>query len=1118
MKKSLLSILMFTSRLSLIVFAIQLISANLIFAYEASAQMNVRIHTNVSNTTVKHVFDAIESKTAYNFIYDSNNVDVNKAISLNEDLTVKEILNTLETDLGLVFRPINNTITVVNINSQTGNTRASNLFLQTLSKQAQITGTVTDNKGESLPGVSVKVKGALTGSSTDINGQYSLNAPGSSTLVFTYIGFVAQEVAVNNRSSVNVILLEDTQNLEEVVVVGYGTQKKVSVTNSVSQIQGEVLTERPVSNLGQALQGQAPGLTVLDLGGMPGRSTSTIRVRGITTLPDANNPAKNDALVIVDGIEQSLSDINPDDIATVSILKDAASTAIYGSRAANGVILITTKRAKAGKALVTFNSYYALQNTINHPKMDTESYMHLQQVAYQNAGLAIPSMYTDESIKTWMTSNDREQYPLANVWFDELFQTAPQLNSTLSISGGSENFKARMSARYMKQDALISGYGANLGEIRVNTDYVVSKKINVVADLNYRRNDSKAPTLENNVYDRMFHGTLFAVPKYADGSYGLSTQGQSPLVYAELGGVSHRYMENIIGNIKGDWAIIDGLKFTTQLAARIDLFREKSFGNEFTVTDKRYNVTRSILNNSLTETRNNTTEYTINNLLTYDKTFEKHNISALIGNSIISNVTNTLSAYRERFYNNDIQSIGQGANDGTKSNNGGDAEWNLASYFARVNYSLNDKYLFEANGRYDGSSRFTGSNQYSFFPSFSAGWRLSQEELFSNIDVINELKLRGSWGRTGNQAVGLYSYLQALSTSSYAFGSSSVIGYSPTTLSNPDITWETTTQTNIGLDAQLFRNLSITLDYYKKRTDGILINLPIPQTIGLSAPPQNAGVVDNTGLEVALGYRNNSHNIKYSLNGNVAINNNRVISLADTGPYISGDDINPQYIIKEGLPINAHWGYLTDGLFQTIEEINNYPTITTNRKPGDVKFVDLNDDGIINSDDMTMIGSSFPKYTFGFSGNIGYGNFELSAFLQGAAKVDTRLAGALAEMGNNEGFTPALVTKNNYWTPEHPDARFPRPVKRDITNSNTSDRMVIDGSYIRLKNVQLSYTLPQSLIEKLNMTKISVYTSATNLFTISKLNEWGLDPETPSGRATYYPQTSLWTFGLNVQF
>jgi TonB-linked SusC/RagA family outer membrane protein len=988
-----------------------------------------------------------------------------------------------------------------------------------------IRGKVTDDKGLSLPGVTVRVKSGNAVTVTDTGGNFQIAAVDRNvTLIFSYVNFKTQEIPVKGQEQVNIQLAESAEQLDAVVVVGYGTQKKTSLTSAVSQISGSTLVQRPVSNVQQSLQGLAPGVTVLDRGGAPGRSNATVRVRGITTFNINSSSTggydlnKNDALVIVDGIEQKLADINPDDIENVSILKDAASTAIYGSRATNGVILITTKRAKENKLTINYNYYYAAQNAINKPEMmGLEAYMRMQQVAYTNAGAALPGRFTDESVNTWINAKDREKYPLPNVWFDRVLHSAPMQNHSLSVAGGDDKIKARLSARYMTQDGIAANFKSDIKEVKLNTDYNAAKILKFTADLNYRTNYSTAPTVDP--FNNLFHGSLWAVPKYADGSYGLSTQGNNPLMFAEIGGVSSQYDDNLIANLKAELEILPGLKLSTQYGGRVQNIQQKNFTNSYSNTDKNTNITKTIANNSLTEVRNQLREFTWNNLITYDKTLGKSTLRGLIGHSEISNTQNYLTAYRERFYNNDVSSIGQGANDGTKSNSGYDAEFGLRSFFGRVNYSYDNKYLFEANGRYDGSSKFTGDKRYGFFPSFSAGWRVSQESFWQSLsNTINELKIRGSWGKTGNQSVDLYSYYSAVALTTYTFGGVSVPGYRQSTLANTDLGWESTTQLDLGLDASFLNNrLSFTADYYKKVTNDILLNLGIPATVGLAAPPQNAGSVENKGFEFNLGYRGGNSEFKYNISGNLSINNNKVLDLKGTGPYITGSDIDPRHIVAAGMPVNTLWGYKTNGLFQTQTEVDSYPTYAANSKPGDVKYVDLNNDGKIDANDMTSIGNPFPKYTFGLSGDFSYHKFDLNFLFQGAADVDTRLAGALAEMGNQEGFTSAVYT-NNYWTPNNTDARFPRPIKFDLRNVATSDRLIIDGSYLRLKNVQLGYSLPKDALSRVHLNRIRIYVSATNVLTFSKLNEWKLDPEVESGRATYYPQTALYTAGINVQF
>lgn len=980
-------------------------------------------------------------------------------------------------------------------------------------------GKVKDENGQAMPGVSISIKGSNLGTQTDLNGSFSLNLPsGQNELIFSFVGYETQQIRVGNQTLLEVSLKPDVKSLDEVIVVGYGSQKKLTMTSAVTQLKGADLVRRPVSNLQQALQGQAPGLTVLDRGGEPGRSSATLRVRGITTF-SGNSSENSSPLIIVDGVEQTLFNLNPEDVENISILKDASSTSIYGSRAANGVVLVTTKRGKSGKIQVSYNGYYASQQSINNPEnMGLEDYMRYQQLANKNSGIAIPARYTDESISTWVSSTDRDKYPLPNTWFQTVLKSAPQQSHNFSISGGNDLSKTRVSLRYLDQDGIAANYGAKVREIRINNDLSLNKKIVFSTDINYRFNQSYRP-FSTDVFNRFFHGTLFAAPKYADGTYGLSPQGFNPLMLAEKSGSNNAETHYLFGNIKLSYQILENLKFTGQVSGVMNYTETKAFQNAFTNYDAVNARTFSVANNTLTESRDRTTEITTNYLLNYSKSFKKHEIMGLLGFSEIFSTASTLNAYRERFYNNSIQSISQGANDATKNNGGGEYKFGLRSTFARLNYAYDNKYLFEVNGRYDGSSRFTGDNQYSFFPSFSAAWRLTQEKFFEGLPAFNDLKIRGSWGQTGNQTVPLYSYFASLSQGSYVFGGASVPTFSQTSLADPTITWETNTQTDIGLEGQLFNNkLNFSVDYYKKRTSGILLALPLPVVTGFASSTQNAGVVDNKGWEFSMGFRDNAHVVKYSFNGNLAMNTNEVIDLKGAGPFINSSyDLDPRYIVKVGLPFNAHWGYKTNGYFQSASEIASYPTIASGTKPGDVKYVDLNNDGKINADDWTMIGNPFPKYTFGLTSEFSFKNLTLNVLFQGAAEVDTRLSGALSEIGIFEGFTHKLVT-NNYWTPENPNARFPLPRKNDQRNVNTSDRLIIDGSYVRIKNLQLLYNIPSLGLKTLGLSTAKVYVSATNLLTFSKLNEWNLDPEADSGRGTYYPQTSIYTLGLSLNF
>ena len=1000
--------------------------------------------------------------------------------------------------------------TMINITMLDVNDEDENIYPQQIIK-----GTVTDDMGVPLSGANIVEKGTTNGVIADFDGNYSIDiSDGNPTLVVSFIGYTTKEVAVSGQTTVNVVLDEASTGLDEVVVVGYGTQKKVSLTSAVASVSGEDLRKRTVTKIEQSLQGNVSGLTVQDLGGAPGTSRMNMRIRGVTTLSSNNEP-----LVIIDGIEQKLTNINPNDIETLSVLKDASSTAIYGSRAANGVILVTTKRGKEGKVNVFLNSYYGFQKSNNTPvHMGTEDYMRMQNVAWTNSAGA--PIYTEEYIQEYVNSTDRIKYPLPNNWFETLFKTAPQKNTSVTISGGTDKMKSLLSVRYFDEEGIIPNSSANTTDIRFNSDFQVHPRIKVSSDFNYRYIHSQNPINVDRVINGMLQNSQFIVPRYPDGTYGVSGDGQSPLVRAELDGTDDLYQNYFMGNLKGEWEVINGLKFSVQYGLRANLDKQKRYSNKYEIFAYQ-DPTRRLVNkpiNQLFENRNDFRETTFNTLLNYSKTFGNHDLNGLAGYSEIDYRSSTLFASRQNFYSNDIQSINQGANDPTKNNGGVDLKTTLRSYFGRLNYSFKNRYLFEGNIRYDGSSRFARGNEYGTFPSFSAGWRISEEDFWAGLEeTVGELKIRGSYGKSGNQEVAPYSFLATYDLRSYSFGDSAVQGYKQTLLSNEDISWETTTQTDIGLDLTMFKGkLSLTADYYNKQTKDILLVVPVPATLGLLSTARNTGRVDNKGWEFALGLRNDFGNFKMDTNFNFSINNNEVVDLAGTGPYIQGGN-ESRFITKDGLPIRSWWGYKTDGYFQTPEEVASYPKIIASAQPGDVKFVDNNGDGVINPDDMVYLGQSFPKYNYGATFNFTYKPFTLSMLFQGAAGYKARLGGALAEMGIWGGFTHEVT--GDYWTPDNRDAQFPRPLKFDLRNIIMADRDLLNGDYLRLKNIQLDYKLPKSLIDMLGIQSANVYVATTNLFTFSQLNDFDIDPEEEvARRAERYPQSSITTLGVNINF
>ena len=1006
-----------------------------------------------------------------------------------------------------------------------------------LQDKRKVSGVVVDEAGDPVIGASIRESGTSNGVISDLNGEFSISVSENAELQVSYIGYVSQTIATANRTAIQIVLQEDMQALDEVVVVGYGQQKKVSVTGAVGSIKNETIN-RMANSTTAAMQGLAPGLTILDRGGAPGRADTRLRIRGITTI---NN---SDALLLVDGVEQRISDINPDDIESISILKDASTTAIYGSRAANGVMLITTKRGKEGGVKIDFNSYWGLQSVTNKPKhMESSAYMRQQNYAFQNAGQA--ARYSETFIQEWTNNHKRDPitYREANRWQDEVYNNALQHNYSLNVSGGNEKARGMMALRYYNQDGVVTNFNSDTKEIRVNTDFNPFKALKISADANFRTGYSTEPVGAydydvngGGIFYCMFHATQFVVPRYADGTYGLGNKNANPLLLADKAGSDQRWNNLLIANIKAELQLFDGLKLITQYAQRYAFNKRVSFTNTYkavdnnfldwgaTARDEAYNPsptrarTRDISRNSMTDYRQDLDEYTLNLLLDYDKQFGKHNVHAMAGFSQIENKWSHNEAYRQDFYNNDVPSINMGSESTWKAYGYNNA-YALRSFFGRINYNFDDRYLLEANLRYDGTSRFTDDNQYGTFPSFSAGWRISNEAFWSGglRDAVSDLKLRGSWGKTGNQTAGLYAFYESYASTTYNFNGDVVTGYMQNSLANRELKWETSTQTDIGIDAAFLRNrLMLTADYYYKRTDGILVSLPISGTIGLNAPVQNAAIVENRGIEVMLDWRDRAGDFSYGIQFHISNNVNEVISLGGANPTVSGGTADVISTVREGYPINAYWGYQTGGLLTQADMDNKYPVYDSRMTLGDVKYIDRNNDGKIDAEDMTVIGDEFPRFPFALSANAAWKGFDFSFMFQGVMDAQTRVSGALCEGGNFEGFTLDLF--KDYWMPENTDARFPRPRKSVDYNAMMSDYWVVDANYIRLKNIQIGYTLPRTLSRKAYIEKARIYLAGSNVLTVSPLKEWGLDPEFVAGRFLYYPQTSVYTVGINLTF
>ncbi len=1070
------------------------------------------ININVEGVSFEQLFKEIQKKSNFIFFYKDKVIPKDARITLKKkNVSVEEILDTVFSGKNLNYKVDDRQIIIFS-------KKPSSLKNHSSIQQVEVSGTVVDGNGIPLPGATIMEKGTNNGTQSDFDGHYKLKiTQEDAILIISFMGYKTKEIPFNGQSEIDVVLSENTSALDEVVLVGYGTQKKVSMTSAVSTISKDELVERPSKSLGANLQGLAPGLTVIDNGGAPGNPDLHLLIRGVTTLGNTN------PLVIVDGIERNIDDVDPNNIESISILKDAASTAIYGSRGANGVILITTKRGEKGKIKITYNASYELQNiTIEPEHLDTEAYLRLENTAYENRGSQ--PLYSEEEIQHYVSGDDRLHYPEPNVWYDRVIRdNAPMQRHSLSISGGNENLRSNLMTNYFQQDGIFPNQDYNEYRVRLNNDLKVFKDLNLSADLSLFKGDRYTFINPQGVYGHLTHGSQLTVPIFPDGTYGLSKQKNNPLAESnpDIVGNSDNINYNAVVNFKGEWYIMDNLKATSQYAVNLEKDSRSDNVPTFEIRDyfNKDNILKSNSVNELYEVRSEALQTTWNNTINYSPTFGFNEFNLLLGYSEISYTHNKIQATGYDFYNNELRDLNLG-DPLRRDLNSSYSDWGLRSFFGRLNYTYNDKYIVEFNMRYDGSSRFPKGNRYTFFPSLAAAWRISEEAFWNPIKpVVNEFKIRGSWGRTGNQNVGLYEYYEKINLANYyVFNENPVMGARQVDLASKDLTWETTEETDIGFDLSFLHNkINTSFDWFTKTTNDILLNLPIPAVVGLNPSATNAGSVENKGWEAKLNYRNFDHEFKYSITANISDVKNKILNLAGTGPYYSG--IAHMFIRQEGGPIDALYGWKTDG-FLTQEDLDNeYPTFSNDATVGDIKYVDRSGpDGVpdekITQDDRTILGSTIPRLTFGASLNMAWKNFDFNMQLQGVGDKELMLYGALVEGGSWEGFTVDLA--GDYWTPENTDARFPRPQKQANKNTRPSDWWLINGAYLRLKNFQLGYSLPDNIINHTPLNRLRFFIGGTNLLTFSELNDWGLDAEAFSGRGTFYPPVKTFTFGVNL--
>ena len=988
-------------------------------------------------------------------------------------------------------------------------------------------GLVKDATGESVIGASVVVKGTTNGTITDFDGNFSLDGiKKGDVIVISYVGYQTQEIKWNG-SPLNVILKEDSKTLSEVVVVGYGTQKKANLSGSVAMVDSKELENRPIQNVSSGLQGLMPGVAITGTNGAPGQDAGKIRVRGIGTLNEAG------PYILVDGIETgTLSAVDPNDIESISVLKDAASAAIYGSKAANGVVLITTKRGKTGQTKISYSGYLSFQNATNMiERMGSYEYASLLNQALEAEGMS--KRFNDTELQKFKDGND-PLYPDTD-WYDLAYKTGVQHRHNVNINGGSENVKYMASLGYLNQTGILPNAGREQFNARTNLDMKINKRLSARMNLSFIKNDysDASSAYYGGSSDQIIRQLNLIAPwivaRYDDGTWGTISDG-SPIAWLDSGMKVNRDNYNFSGMAAVDYEIFDGLKLTLQ-GAYVNNLQNYNYFQKYI----KYNENKESDPSQLDERFYKWDRTNYDALLNYNKNFGKHNIKGLLGWHTEKYNYKYQKAVRKKFPNNELTDMNAG-DASTQSNEGYTAELAMISWFARINYDFAGKYLLEANIRADASSRFAEGHRWGYFPSFSGAWRISEEAFMESAkdSWLSGLKIRASWGQLGNQDALSGSnndYYPALNTynldSKYAFGGSLNSGYYQRKYRLETISWEKASTWGVGVDFTLFNKLNGSLDYYNRKTTGIIMYVTVPKEFALDAYKDNVGSMRNSGIEINLSYNTKIGQVDFGIAGNFSYNKNEILDLGggDPNKYLDATNGYSQRN-KVGEAMNSYYIYRADGFFNSQEEADAYTAKYGNPfgktfKAGDLRYVDTNKDGKLTADDREYCGSSDPKIIYGFNINAGWKGIDLSLMFNGAAGVK-RLFDGYEVYGNFSGDAahPATIWRDA-WTPDNHDASMPR-IFYD-TNSASSSRSVQsdfwlqDTSYLRLKNLQLGYTLPKGWLNSVGVENIRIYYSVENLLTFDKM-KINIDPESTSQRLSSYPLLRTHAFGVNVTF
>ncbi len=1017
------------------------------------------------------------------------------------------------------------------------------LFSQEIKIQGKV---ISSDDRYALPGVNIVIKGTTDGTITDLDGNYELTTQEDAVLVFSFIGYKDQEIPVNGRNKIDVEMEVQTRELEETIVIGYGTVKKSDLTGSVAKITSEDLEKRKVVGVDQILQGVASGVQVTQNSGAPGSSIS-VKIRGIGTVNSSEPLYVVDGVPIsdntlnIEGIDNkgSIDFLNPNDIESIEVLKDASSTAIYGARGANGVVLITTKKGKKGQTRISADSYYGFQQVTNYiDVLDAREFAKLK-IDYD--------MLTRGDVHP--RNNDianPDNLPAYTNWQEEIFRVAPMQSYQVSVMGGGERSSLLLSANYIQQDGIIKNADYNRLSVRLNSDLKVTKKINIGENFNFSastRNRIQEGSSVGGPTGSAIPTALAADPTRpvydSTGTWASITRTKTVNPVGLIERANYTYnTKRLMGNFYGDWEIINNLKFRTNFGLDITWGDLLEFIPQYEVN------TFDAFPQSWLKRKD---EYWINksfeNTLTYSNTFkDKHDLTILAGVTAQEEIFTDMFIQNRDFpsTNPDMRYISSiPVKEGNENTiiDGNKTEWALFSYLGRLNYSFNNKYLITASVRKDGSSRFGPKKRWGVFPSAAIAWKLHEEDFF-NSAIINTCKIRLGWGQIGNQNIGLYQYALAVEPGyNYPLGPDEEIhtGYRTNSVANDEIHWESTESSNIGLDLQFFDSkFALTMDYFNKRTEDMLLRLPVPWAIGISEqdfPYKNSGEVLNKGFEFDVSYKEMETAFSYKLGLNLSVIRNEVIDLGGSEIYSNSIGSDFASVTRENEPVASFYGYKTMGLFQTAEEIENAPFQSNGTAPGDIRYADISGpdgapDGIIDDFDKTIIGSPLPDFSYGASFDFYYKNFDLSVFLQGVYgnEIYNRFKIYL--------FSPTLsynVHKDmlNYWTPENTNTDIPRLAERDKNNNlRISDRFIEDGSYLKIRNITLGYTIPSSIIPKIS--KLRIYLTIKNALTftqysgfdpeIGKSVSWNASPLDIGMDRAVYPQARIFMGGINLNF